>query len=216
MNPSDFLPGLYRHFKGGLYYAMCTASEHDASPSDLSRYAAHDVVYYSYDKKEWKKRPLASKVGLADKDRVGFFDKIEREGFAPGTPRFALIQEVPPNVAFGPGAAGSGVPWVPLRPHEEVTLKTLSDAFWPMIDTMCGSGIRAKTEDLDGVKMTYSGAKARLLATAPALARSVDVFDGLYMLGMMIGPNPQGFVTAVPLMTFARGESYPPDPCGRR
>ena len=62
---SSFRPGVYRHYKGGLYYAMTLAWANEVSdPRELV------VVYLSLTTGAWHTRPYSSSTYDAWTDRV--------------------------------------------------------------------------------------------------------------------------------------------------
>lgn len=73
MDGSKFVPGVYKHFKGGLYDALYTAHDSEVPEREF-------VVYRSKTTGDTWVRPLAN-----------FVEHIERDGYA--GPRFSLIEE---------------------------------------------------------------------------------------------------------------------------
>jgi hypothetical protein len=77
----DFTPGIYRHFKNGaLYYAFGVA------PSSETR-TDPEVFYYSYEKKEFHRRPLAM-----------WAEWVDRPEHSYRGPRFTLLVAARPEV----------------------------------------------------------------------------------------------------------------------
>lgn len=72
-------PGLYRHYKGGLYTVLGTVRHH-ATGLPMVRYVSHDHLTETV-------RPLVGWEGDPD----GFFDYLVHEGLR--VPRFAFLRE---------------------------------------------------------------------------------------------------------------------------
>lgn len=69
----SFKPGIYQHFKGSLYEAMCVGRSSEARSEEY-------VVYRSLEKGYIWIRPIQM-----------FFEDVERDGYA--GPRFKWIQD---------------------------------------------------------------------------------------------------------------------------
>ena len=69
----SFKPGLYKHWKGGMYRALFVANDSE----DLEK---EFVVYESLEKRAMRIRPLEM-----------FLEEIERDGYK--GPRFVLVKE---------------------------------------------------------------------------------------------------------------------------
>jgi hypothetical protein len=85
-----FKPGIWVHFKGGLYLALWL------SRSSENRNAFF-VEYFSLETRMHWSRPYASPEGLPDHERAGWTDQIDRDGYR--GPRFRKV-EAPPAVLF--------------------------------------------------------------------------------------------------------------------
>jgi hypothetical protein len=78
VNEDTFEPGLYRHYKGGFYTAICLVTHHEGR---------HPMVLYvSHTYGGMNVRPLYG----VDGDRDGFFDAV-----AIGTLRFTFVGPLP-------------------------------------------------------------------------------------------------------------------------
>lgn len=196
-----FEPGLYRHFKGGHYYALCVAHSHEGPPDGLT---GGEVVYYSYEKDHWRRRPLSSPAELPDGQRVGFLDVIDRPGFS-GASRFRLVQKVPPFMAM---RDQRGVPWIPVRPGEVIKI-----VYPPGIaaTSLLPEDLRICCRDMDGQSMTASSARAKLYEAAPA-GSDVGVVEGHLMFALQLMPDAMGRRHSFLLAGFERGPDYPPRP----
>lgn len=69
----DFRPGIYRHFKGGLYKALFVARNSEARNEEF-------VVYQSLEKGLIWVRPLGM-----------FLENVDRDGYK--GPRFSFVEE---------------------------------------------------------------------------------------------------------------------------
>ena len=76
-NSNEFKPGLYRHFKGGLYQVLFSAQTHNHN-GDV------DVVYYSLTHRTWCTRPLRRD----SRDEDSWLDWIQWPGGSLGVSRF--------------------------------------------------------------------------------------------------------------------------------
>jgi len=90
----DFKPGLYKHYRGGLYSAICLVTHHE------TRHPM--VLYVSHTYGGMNVRPLRGWVGDGD----GWLDEVE-VGAGPGesqppyvkmVPRFEFIGDLPSDV----------------------------------------------------------------------------------------------------------------------
>lgn len=196
----ELKPGLYKHFKGGLYYALGVAYSHECPPNALKD---GEVMYWSYEKKHWRRRPLHSDSALPDKDRVGWSDYIDREGVEKHTQRFTLVQPVEPHVAMR-----FPEPWIPVLPGEPVTVHALKTG--EMLSSPCDKLLEA-CKDLDGKELTVSYVRAKLNQSAPN-GCFVEVHDGRYLLTLKMRPDDWGVSFHQPLMRFVRGKNFPADP----
>lgn len=83
----DFKPGLYRHYKGGLYTAICIVTHHETRDPM--------VLYVSHTYGGLNVRPLHGMPG----DEDAWSDKVEVDGVS--TPRFEFVGDLPSDVTIG-------------------------------------------------------------------------------------------------------------------
>lgn len=197
-----FKPGLYRHFKGGHYYALGVAYSHEADPDNLT---GGEVIYYSYEKQHWRRRPLTSPEELPDAERVGFCDKVNRPGFA-GVPRFRLVQEVLPALAM---RNLKGTPWIPVRPSEMIRLVDLYPSLKEMV--LLPDPLRQRCRELNNKKMTASSARAKLYDVAPP-GSEICVAEGYHLFVLELPPDAMGRRHSFMLLRFEREPDFPPAP----
>lgn len=79
-----FIPGLYRHWKGGLYVAICTASTSEGDRAD------EEVIYFSVTMKRWWRRPLTMFQEPVPLERAKEYQE-EAGGEVYKGPRFRLL-----------------------------------------------------------------------------------------------------------------------------
>lgn len=89
--------GYYRHFKGGLYYVLGVA----VSSEDRQ---AFEVIYWSFEKQQWNRRPLRSLWTVPQRQKCGWLDDVDKPEYR--GPRFTLVENAPvqpfePNAPIG-------------------------------------------------------------------------------------------------------------------
>lgn len=78
---ADFMPGIYKHYKGGLYRAMHLAEHHETR--------APMVVYLSLDKGTFNVRPWAK---LGEDSWTDQVREQQLDGDGPWVPRFEFVK----------------------------------------------------------------------------------------------------------------------------
>jgi len=97
-----FIPGIYRHWKGGLYVALCVARSHEDEGEP-------EVIYYSEVMKHWNRRPLSSFQEEVSLERAREYQE-ECGGEVYKGPRFKLVASLDHGVlnrAQGVGLLGA-------------------------------------------------------------------------------------------------------------